>query len=130
MKKTSNNRTYSGAPNARREIIYRGKCIGNGQWLIGTLIKAFGDFYIYPSDAKDSYDNYQVDPATIGQYTGINDMYGNRIFEGDIIKAYGRKFAMRYLNQVLYVTAHEDSVLNLIQTCKTSEIVGNIYDNQ
>jgi hypothetical protein len=130
-----------------REILFRGKRIDNGEWVEGYLVKLpsaiqigidYSPWYIIvpPVDPDDDGGRYNVDPETVGQYTGLTDNNGSKIFEGDIVE--GSDFTVEdggYGVVSFDEGAFEVGGNNIIGTFhenywgKEFEVIGNIHDN-
>lgn len=144
-----------------REILFRGKRADNGKWIEGYYCKTSDTTYAFAED----YDRhpvpehhcilvdemtdwglpnrptlYEVDPATVGEYTGLKDRNGKRIFEGDIIKV---PWMNEYRNRFVYYKNglfKADSIDGFFSASLCSfvgfdlpkfhcEVIGNIHDN-
>ena len=68
-----------------REILFRAKRVDNAKWVEGSLLVTVLNTYIVPfhDDTVMSQRAYSVFPETVGQFTGLTDKNGEKIFDGD-----------------------------------------------
>lgn len=132
-----------------REVLFRGKRLDNGEWVYGY----YSEFHNRPiidepnscqifEPREDSYlaGSYiggvwrKVDSDTVGQYIGINDVDGQKIFDGDVVNC---KTTAYYFFDFVVKWSSKDARFVI---CKNHEeyavssdfdyiITGNIYDN-
>ena len=120
-----------------REILFRGKCLETGEWVYGFLERRpspiqmqgyGGPWYIYvpPRDPDDNGRLYNINPETIGQYTGKADKNGKRIFEGDILKCVWDSV----YNCFDIMPVNEQNFPHVCtMRSEALEVIGNIFDN-
>ena len=115
-----------------RTIRFRGFNKKRKEWLYGYYLKNRGVHFVCSDEfaPKDrTWEDYEVDPKSVGQDTALTDYDGKEVFEGDIVKYNGEFFKVIYhkgYGCFLLVRGEEevDVILSGV-----AHVVGNIYEN-
>lgn len=118
-----------------REILFRGKRIDNGEWIVGYYFVVGGISCILP-EGYSLNGMVAVAPSTIGQYTGKDDVRHQKIFGGDILEIrYGTE---KYNGLVKYDTYGAKFIIACNRGTSSFDdllwdveiqVIGNIHDN-
>ena len=123
-----------------KEIEFRGKRLDSGEWLYGDLMHDnHGGCYIYPLDSLGLFAENKVAHDTVGQFTGLADKNGVKIFEGDIVlwDRDQKMYVVVFRNGMFYASVEECNPhiyggFPLWCLCAEEQyctIVGNVHDN-
>lgn len=136
-----------------REILFKGKCIGNKEWIKdGEWVEGLPMYTSNKSEKgkidriltlRDGYYSILlVDHETVCQYTGLTDKNGKKIFEGDIVKQFadcdelGKDlyyfYQIRWSKEYCAFEGYEIYTKEtfLFPDLEDIEVIGNIFDNQ
>lgn len=120
-----------------REILFRGKRVDNGEWVCGYLYRLSERLNPFIMFVNSNAESHQVIPDTVGQFTGLCDKNGKKIFEGDFVKV---TTGLEGYKSTYHSTIHR--VTYDVCNCGVAvfypfdnsdmveaEVIGNIYDN-
>ena len=128
----------------KREILFRGKVSGKrlnkGEWIEGDLVHQL-DYYVKPCDKHFILNKYdtndyevgepiQVDPATVGQFTGLTDLNGVKIFEGDVVICTFCIIEDWESTEEITVDMSDFSTISALHQAEYLEVIGNIHETQ
>ena len=119
---------------SEREILFRGKRFGDGEWIEGYFLPGNERQSLHPRifvylPETQSFECFDIDIDTLGEYTGLTDKNGlTKIFEGDIV-AYDYFCGVVYFHEGTWCVTEEDNYPDYLYDLIDLKIIGNIHDN-
>lgn len=115
-----------------RDIKFRGKDLYSGEWVHGLIQHPLlGEEEVLAMEyaIDDTYGLTEIDPDTVGQFTGLKDKNGVEIYESDIVEHKGQRYVIEYsVEYVRFIPLMVDRWLAGFNLA-TFEVIGNIHDN-
>ena len=125
-----------------RETLFRGKRFGNDEWIYWDKYGRITDINGEPTKTEIDmptllrYPTYISDlpiinDGTVGEYTGLTDKNGKKIFEGDIMSGRGDTYKVMFNKGVFWIkNSHYITRLYVaIHIEKIDEVIGDVYNN-
>lgn len=125
-----------------REIEFRGKKTSDGTWVEGYYMHHISSVYIgesgsfhaihtRPIDPESGERVVEVSPETVGQFTGLHDSAGNKVFEGDIVRLFDEDAVIKWDDTLTRFVAVWRGHITDYYDCydTTGEVIGNIHDD-
>lgn len=119
-----------------RETLFRGKRVDNGEWTEGYFFKSWDKVFLLWGMTGDCPNMEEVVPETVGQFTGLCDKNGKKIFESDIVKLTigleGDKSTYDSVNCTVEFRSDNCGIAEFYPFTSTNiietKLLGNIYD--